>query len=659
MLKFFRKYNKIILVVGGTLLMVAFLVPQALKQLGQVASGRAVARFDGGAYSALDLRRATMELNALEAVLGIDKESLGIENEEHWLLLVSEARRAGFRGGIDDAGALVDQIAVGYGNQLFQQSQGQISRDQAIAQARQAILQRRAQVAGGNPEGVDRALADLFAIQRLRSGYFSAPKISTARAVRFADRVLDVARVAASFVPADSLIDEVPPPSTPEIESQFAKYRDVDRGEGDYGFGYRQPVGVKVEWITLNPGAIADAVTLDPIDVRKRFEAKRDLYPGDFASERDNVRRDLTSEKVGAILADAEQEIRGRGLDDVRDYAESGGVRQLPADWRERRTPLEDIASAVVQRVKDKFGVTIPLPFVGVQNTAWLSPAEFQQLPGIGRAFVRDGLRVTPLASALDQIKQAMPPDATGAPRFQVGVLDRPAYDQADQQHYFRFLDARPAGPPASIDEVRDQVVRDLRRLQAYDLLVERAKGARDALVARGPKAAANTIDPSVGESVISVSDERAAPLGNPFAGELVTRVLADESFRDQVMAAARALDPTQPIDVQPMAERSLTIPVRDALAVVFGRINARDPLTREEYEERQPQIVAAALQQEIAGAPNGGEGIGDNPFTFERVKERLGFREVGRRAKRNAAPAEGEKPGPDQETGEPARASN
>jgi hypothetical protein len=629
MLKFFRKYNKIILVVGGSLLMVAFLVPQALQQLGKAAAGRTIARYDGGSYSELDRQRAAAEVNAVENMLGIDKESLGIENEEHWLLLVSEAKRAGFRGGLNDAEVFINQIAGTYAQQLVSQSQGQIGIDEAYVQSRNALLQRRVQVGGANTSGIDAALADLFAIQRLRASYFAAPKMSTARAIRFADSVLDTARAQLSIVPADALLAEAPMPSTAELEAQFEQFRDVNSGEGELGFGYRQPVGVRVEWITLDPRSIAEAVTLDPIDVRKRFEANRDRYPGEFASERANVRAELTTERVKAILADAEQEIRGRGLDDIGSSPAnpSTGLRELPSDWSENRTPLDEISEAVVVRIKDKYGVAIAYPFVGVQNQGWLSPTDFQQLPGLGRSFVRDGLRVTPLAGMLDQIREGMPPNADGSPRFQVGVLDRPAFDSAEQQHYFRFLAARPAGPAPSIDEVRDQVARDLRRLRAYDLLVARADTARDTLIARGPKAAANSIDPAAGESVVNVSDERAAPIGNPFAGELITRVLASDEFRAPIMAEARKLDPLQPIDVQSLDARSLIVPVRDALAVTFSRLTGRDPLTREEYEQLQSQIVATAMQEELID----NQGPEANPFSFENIKIRLGHKEVGR----------------------------
>ena len=629
MLKFFRKYNKIILVVGGSLLMVAFLIPQALQQLGKAAAGRTIAKFDGGSYSELDRQRAAAEINGIENLIGIDSESLGIENEDHWLLLVSEARRAGFRGGQSDAEVFINQLAAGAAQQLSARSGGEVTPDEAYTQARYSLLQRRVQIGGQNTAGIDEALADLFAVQRLRSSYFAAPKMSTARAIRFADTVLDTARAQLSTVPADALLAEVPTPSSADLDAQFEQFRDINPGEGELGFGYRQPVGVRVEWITLDPRAIADAVTLDPIDVRKRFEANRDRYPGDFASERAIVRAELVSERVQSILTDAEQAIRAYGLDDINGSPANPttGLRELPSDWSASRTPLEEVAEAVVVRIKDKYGVVIPHPFVGVQNQGWLSPTDFQQLPGIGRSFVRDGLRVTPLSTMLEQIREGMPPDADGVARFQVGVLDRPSFDSAEQQHYFRFLAARPAGPAPTIDEVRDQVARDLRRVKAYDLLVDGAESARDALVARGPKAAANTIDPSAGETLVNVSDERAAPIGNPFAGELLTRVLGSEEFREPVMAAARELDPLQPIDVQSLEARSLITPVRDALAVAFVRLTARDPLTREEYEQLQSQIVSAAMQDELIA----GQGQEANPFSFERMKERLGHREIGR----------------------------
>ena len=58
MFKFLRKYNKIILVVGGVLLMITFLIPEAIQRLGQSA-GQSGASFasvgDGESVSAVTL----------------------------------------------------------------------------------------------------------------------------------------------------------------------------------------------------------------------------------------------------------------------------------------------------------------------------------------------------------------------------------------------------------------------------------------------------------------------------------------------------------------------------------------------------------------------------------------------------------------------------
>ena len=54
MLKFLRKYNQYILVCGGVLLMVAFLVPGALRQLGQNPDRVVVFTIDGHKVRTLD-----------------------------------------------------------------------------------------------------------------------------------------------------------------------------------------------------------------------------------------------------------------------------------------------------------------------------------------------------------------------------------------------------------------------------------------------------------------------------------------------------------------------------------------------------------------------------------------------------------------------------
>lgn len=633
MLKFFRKYNKWILVIGGGLLMIAFLVPQALQQVGQAAAGRAYAKYDGGEISLEDAQNAAGQLRLLADMLGLDPQSLGVEDEEHWILLVAQARAAGYIGGLSDSLALLDRLAREYAQQFAVQSGGQVSVDQAYAQVRAELEQRRLQLSGGGSSPMlDRTLADLFGVQRLRAAYLGAPKLSSVRAVRFAESVLDTARVQAAIVPADALARQVPAPSTAELEAQFQKYRDVNPGPAsgnDYGFGYRLPIGVKLEWITIDPEVFRERVTLDPIDVRKRFEARRDLYPGEFGAERERVRADLGGERVEALMREADQVVRAAGLADVSDIPTDGrGFRTLPDSWRASRTPLTSIADRVVERFATQHSMNISHPFVGVEEDRWITPEEFGDLPGIGRSFVQDGLRVFELRQVLGEIRELQTSE-NATPRFQLGVLNLPARDAADQRHYFRFLDARPAGAPESLDVVRAIVERDLRRLSAFEVLTQRAEELRDTLVARGPEAAAQMLQPGVRGTMLSVSDDQAVPMFEPFVDPSTQRVLDQRGFRDAVMGVVRGLDPTEPIDLQAMDDRVLIAPVREALALVFAQVLARDPLTREEYEALQSRIVLAAMQRELDTAV-------ENPFSLQNLRLRMNYREVGRRAARN-----------------------
>ena len=64
MFKFLRKYNKWILAVGGTLLMIVFLIPQALEGLAQSAGTARATR-----ATVLDASGTTVEITASEWAL--------------------------------------------------------------------------------------------------------------------------------------------------------------------------------------------------------------------------------------------------------------------------------------------------------------------------------------------------------------------------------------------------------------------------------------------------------------------------------------------------------------------------------------------------------------------------------------------------------------
>ena len=98
MFKFLRKYNKLILAVGGVLLMITFLIPQAITRLSQTAAEKksTFARVGNNqSVSIAEWTRVQREVQLMER-LGLRFPGLGaIQRPAHWFLLVREANQAG------------------------------------------------------------------------------------------------------------------------------------------------------------------------------------------------------------------------------------------------------------------------------------------------------------------------------------------------------------------------------------------------------------------------------------------------------------------------------------------------------------------------------------------------------------------------------------
>ena len=128
MFKFLRKYNKWILAVGGTLLLITFLIPFAFESLGQmVARGGAPWANVGQKQQKVtvnELARVQRELDVLQYALRYQPLIPGpgiVDQPEHWYLLEREAKAAGLIGGaaVVPFGAewQIQQIAAGSSEQ--------------------------------------------------------------------------------------------------------------------------------------------------------------------------------------------------------------------------------------------------------------------------------------------------------------------------------------------------------------------------------------------------------------------------------------------------------------------------------------------------------------------------------------------------------------
>ncbi len=621
MQKFLRKYQKYILAVGGSLLMIAFLLPSAITRGGFGGGDRAVARMDGRKVMASELLEAERERHAalapdgFGALLSVFPQIARIEKPEHWYMLTELAKRTGFVATAAQVDAFVNMAAQEHMQAGFRQIE-RLPQDriqEAINQLQQIptqVQQMRSMMSGKAPGLSEKSLAGAASIFQLTEAYLGATRASEQRALRVASRQQDRADVDLVAIRADSLLDKVPEPDEAALLAHFEQYKARARGQGEADFGYLQPASIKIETISLPAAAVAAAVKLDPVEVRKRWQSARDRFPGEFADERAKVESELRSEATQAALREAEQIIRGEAAQDAKRYADDGRWKRIPENWSESARPLQDVANAAAERLAQRLGQRIEPPVS--RRDDWASANDLAIMPGIGASRIAVGARLAAFPQIIPDVREIGGREARG---FQVGLINGPAADGQGNLYFFRITAARVEGPPSSLDAVRPAVARDLRRLRAFEMLEARRDELAASVREKGFAALAAEF-PGAVPVAASVSRERAFVAYQP---------LDTPALRDAVMAAADALDPTRPVADAPMDRRIVAVSVRPALALAIAQINGLDLLSREKARESMASMLMRARASDVMS-----EGIED-PFTFERLKERLGWKDVGK----------------------------
>lgn len=627
MLKFLRKYNKILLVVFGAFLMVAFLAPQAIQQLGQL-NDRKIGELDGEPIMRSDLQQASAELSALDTVtplitrfiIPLDRGSTS-DRAVQWLLLTREAEQGGFYGSDLDgqtwlpdlATLLAETQAQQQGIQLTPEQQGE-RRQQALDFLVQQVPRARRPKMLETEQEIYQVIAKARGVFRLFRTYQFAPRLSGTRLVSEAARLSNAAAADLLVLDARSFTAGVPEPTEAEIQAHFEQYKDTPRGQGDYSMGYRLPRGVTLEWLTLDNAAIRALVEIDPVDSRKHYERNRDLYPADYAGERARIRDDLTARKVEEVFNEADRTIRAEVLRTLSGVGEDGAYRVLPDDWADRRVSYEQLAQLVVDRIRDAHGITIPLPEVNRRASEVLTQQDLLALPGIGRSGVRIGANVVAFAAAAFQAREL---DANADFQLQVGLtaMEKPSQDQAGNRYYYRLLEAREEQAPETLDaELRKRVIDDLRAIAAYELLASEAETYRtslanadfDAVKTLLPEGVAPGVQPSV---VIRRTGANSPSLA-----------LRDPDLSVSLVDQAYRLDPLQPLEDQPAEYAAIAGSSPLALSVVVGKVTSLQPLTDELYRLQRGQIAQTLMQRDLQT-----EGV-PPVFSLERLMERHGY---------------------------------
>ena len=475
---------------------------------------------------------------------------------------------------------------------------------------------------------INQTFSQANAIRRLRRVYQQTPVVSDIRERSVALRDLSVGLADTVFLRADLLLPQVGEPSNEELLALFNANRDEQRNAteaNEYGIGYRRPPRIQAEWIELNADTISQGLTLDPIAVRERWRRDNpEAAAEDFNVQRGAVEIRMRRELGEEILEEADEIVRGQIRTALADLPRDGNRYDLTGYDIADRPDLAAIAELVVERVRERRGVTIPLPVYSRITDRYYTQLELQNIPVFAQTTYRSGSVQMPAS----QLPLVMPgaeqadSQAGRAIRPQVGIpmFNPPATNASGSRRvYATVLAAKERSGPESMESVRNDVLNDWRSIRAYEMLLEMKPDI--ALVAE-----VDGIDKFDDTGLIEVVPESELaqsllPSRNQRFSRPQPNALEFQSeIQNAVMEAAEGLEAS--------GEESTIVIVEAPVAsftasrgLYVARVHTYLPLTIEDFRQSEEQIRLRLLADEL----NADSAFVD-PFSIARLEERLGY---------------------------------
>jgi hypothetical protein len=645
MTKVIRKYKTWLLAIFGIFLMVTFLFSGPTNPFMPDPRKRVTGTLSGEKVRVSDLAAANTELQLLRGTAPELLNSLNIEEDDpmHWFMLTREATRMGLVGTYKEGVTYISRVAEtripamvfselreqypqfppSFLEQLTMnqvQNMPPAERAERIASITTKLEAELPPSNTLNYQELGNALARLRGVERMMTGYIAAARMSDKRLVSVARDFEDVTLADIAFVKATQFVDDSLTFTEEQIAAQWEKYKNTTPGaataENPFGFGYIQPPRVKFEYITLELAAIENAITLDPVDINKQWQLNRAKFPGDFATERPRIERELRMQRADTIMLDAERAYQAAVRSSVRGIEIVDGVKRLPADWASRAPSMQSLAESVAAGVKASAKLSITTPVVTSRTSNWTRVSDAANTAGIGNAGYSSGASNFGLSDLLAGTYELSDSTLLGVQKgvaFE-GVLK----DQSSNAYFFLVTDIRKTGPADTLDEVRDQIVTDLRQQAAYEALASRIEGYRAQVATEGLDATIKAINASMpaGRAALDSSVLRSQQFSRKGGGSY-TEVSDPQPLRDAIAAAGSQLGLAAANDAN-LATRAVAVALPADRVIALSQVVGVSPVTVERMRR-----LDARLAQNLA-ASQLGLTRDSSPFTLANMKKRL-----------------------------------
>ncbi len=570
MFKFLRKHSKWILAIFGTLLMVVFLIPQAITALSRRAAQGSAVWATVGEDSSEVKRDALVECqNDLQMLQKLQQPVPGfgiLDNPVQWFLLVREADEAG----LINAGSL-----------------GTIPRDQL-----EMILARAGRV---NIQQLDRTLSRLAGVRRMLTMYQLGAGMSDRRLRVRAESLFHT--VEARMVAIEATADpDAAEPTQAEIAAQFEAYKEFAPEEGERGFGYRLPDRCKIEWLTISTPSVRDMVeqsdALNNIALfrywERNWEAKKYPSPNEGATAvPEEVRLDLLKEETVKQRDAIAKFARDRMLGTHRRLLSPEGYFELPEDWDEQKIGFQALALEIQQEFPG-----IALPAYEAIGDRWLTMDDIKLIPGFNMAYT-DKYGPNTRTGPSELVSAAREFGGDTVILVQEDITGPQLKSTDDSVILFRITDTDPSRPPHDLGEAREQVIVDLQRIAHYEQLSADANAIEAKARTEGLLAVAlehdTVVRPNarVTQYILFMLDyqlQNGYPL-TPQPSVLYGVGQDVEAIKEIIDRALEIPYGTAPEDV-PADQRIFVLPRDDKMVLLVMELGKQNPLDLEHYEQ-------------------------------------------------------------------------
>ncbi|UCE60026.1 MAG: hypothetical protein JSU63_21610 [Phycisphaerales bacterium] len=602
MLKFFRKYNKMLLAFFMVLLMVVFVGGSALQGLLTPNVSRTVAESDLGSIGGEHFREAEAITRILGAMGMNWTQPMGpghtpLEKVD-WILLTREVQKY-------QTQASIPAVKAGFQDENLDALIDGVSRQLRV-----------------KPNHIYQAIAQYKSVQVAAQAVAGAA-IPSAAEVRVAARDrLSKVKVRVVVLPAAAFADEQREFSEEELQEHWSKFSDA-KPERGLNFGYYVEPALSVQYIKIDLGVLAEQIRIANHEKRAKryFDESRESDPAFRRPPEEDAEPDEADLEGPPQSAQEEpkspyldwEEAKAAAMDIVRrQHAEEAAERIAiwlchydAEEWlevqRERtgyKPAPEKVASLdYYDRIVGQIPPTISYPeAVTVVKTDEFFRADVHEVEGIGFATYgsgRSGARPMPFATLAfrSQPVAEQVPFESGASYTdylsQYQTCPYPLTDAEGNRYVFRPVSATPGHASESVDEVRERVVEDLQLLRGYELAQSWAQTLREYSVDGGLEEAYRADD--------ELPDLFASPEvqgGGLFDSSLVSRSESDRVWagsgigqvpNDVVEKWFALEDSADQLDIYELPDRA---------TVLVAEWAESEPATLEEFEEMGEQLA-------------------------------------------------------------------